>query len=114
MIFDGENMFYNKADLTGTLTSDVVNVGPGETYQPMFLAIMVKDANDGATFSATLQTSADAAFTAPVTLATVTKAGSLPVPRGNLGYLRLQVSATATAGELTAGLVVDDDISHRQ
>ena len=37
MIFDGELMFYNKADLTGTLTSNVVNVGPGESYQPMFL-----------------------------------------------------------------------------
>lgn len=114
MIFDGELMFHNKADLTGTLTSNVVNVGPGESYQPMFLAIMVKDANDGATIAATLQTSADAAFTTPVTLATVNKAGSLPVPRGNLGYLRLQVEATAKAGELTAGLVVDDDISHRQ
>lgn len=114
MIFDGENMFYNKADLTGTLTSDVVDVGPGETYQPMFLAVLVKDANAGATITATLQTSADAAFTTPVTLATMTKAGTQPVPRGNLGYLRLQVEATATAGTLTAGLVVDDDIAHRQ
>lgn len=114
MIFDGENMFYDKASLTGTLASNVVNVGPGESYQPMFLEVLVKDANDGAKISATLQTSVDAAFTSPVTLATMSKAGSLPVPRGNLGYLRLQVEATATAGTITAGLVVDDDISHRQ
>lgn len=114
MIFDGENMFYDKADLKGTLTSNVVNVGPGESYQPMFLAVLVKDANEGATITATLQTAADENFTTSKTLATMTGAGSQPVPRGNLGYLRLQVEATATAGTLTAGLVVDDDISHRQ
>ncbi len=114
MIFDGETMFYDKADLTGTLTSNVVNVGPGESYQPMFLVVKMKDANDGATIAATLQTSEDEAFTTPVTLGTMNKAGSMPVPRGNLGYLRLQVEATATAGTLTAGLVVDDEIKHRQ
>lgn len=113
MIFDGELMFYDNATLGSSLASNILNVGPGESYQPMFLAISMKDAGT-ATFTATLQTSADETFASPVTLTAVTKTGSLPVPRGNLGYLRLQVETTATAGTITAGLVVDDNINHRK
>jgi hypothetical protein len=111
MIFDGANMFFNKETLTGSMTSDVVNVGPGESYQPMFLEVLTPGADEDVTV--TIQTAADAAFTNPVTLGTMT-GKSQPMPRGNLGYLRLTVSTSATKGTITAGLVVDDDVSHRQ
>ena len=111
MIFDGENMFFDKKALTSSMTSDVVNVGPGETYQPMFIAVMTPGANADVTVK--VETSTSAAFTNAVELGTIT-GKSQPVPRGNLGYLRLKVTTSATAGTITAGLVVDDDISHRQ
>lgn len=115
MIFDGENLFFDKKTLSsGTLVSDVVNVGPGETYQPMFLAVLTADTEGDGKITSKLETSATEDFSEAVTLATYDKAGSQPVPRGNLGYLRLSVESTYTGGTITAGLVVDDDIKHRE
>lgn len=115
MIFDGENMFFNKQALSAAdITSDVVKVGVGESYEPMKLFLGVdKDAGEG-TASTVLQTAADAAFTTPKTLGTYTQVPlSTPVPRGNLGYLRLVVTSTYATGKVTAGLVLDDDIPVR-
>lgn len=115
MIFDGENLFFNKKPLSsGTLESDIVNVGPGETYQPMFLAVFVHDPEGDGKVTVKLETAATEDFAEPKTLGTYDGAGSQPVPRGNLGYLRVSVESTYTGGELTAGLVVDDDIKHRE
>jgi hypothetical protein len=40
MIFDGELMFYDKTNISSGMESNVINVGPGESYQPMFLEIV--------------------------------------------------------------------------
>ena len=49
MIFDGENMFFRKKALTsGGITSDVLDVGPGEASNPLTLVLDVsKDAGEG-------------------------------------------------------------------
>lgn len=111
MIFDAENMFFDKKALSsGSMTSDIVFVGVGEASDPLTLVAQVTGATSG-TLSAELVTAADEAFTEPVTLATYTK---LPIktklPRGNKGYLKLVVDSTYTDGALTAGLVLDDNI----
>lgn len=121
MILDGENIFSNGVTLSSaTTTSDVVNVGVGESYQPMFLVSHL-DAGTGTTptLTVTIQTATDAAFTTPVALGEFELSGtgshnhSIPMPRGNLGYLRLKLVSTYTGGKFTAGMVADDDIAHR-
>jgi hypothetical protein len=120
MIFDGENMLCDKKTLSSaTLYSDVLNLGPGESYQPMFLeAFLQGGTGTSPTLTATIQTAVDDEFTSPVALGefefdTTNGKISLPMPRGNLGYVRLKLVSTYTGGALTAGLVVDDDIMHR-
>jgi hypothetical protein len=112
MIFDSENMFFDeKAASSGKLTSDIVALGVGEAGCPLTLYVGVSGATGSGTATTALITAADEAFTDPVTLATYTE---LPVkaklPRGNKGYMKLEVNSTFTDGKLTAGLVVDDDI----
>ena len=57
MIFDGENMFCDKKTLSSaTLYSDVLNLGPGESYQPMFLEAFIKGGTGtSATLTATIR-----------------------------------------------------------
>jgi hypothetical protein len=124
MIFDGENSLCDATTLSSALTvsPNVINMGKGESYEPMKLANMIKDGTGTSpTMTVKIQTATDAAFTTPVDLATFTLSGTgdqvktLPIPRGNLGYLRLAFSdGSYTGGKLTAGLVVDDDIPHRK
>jgi hypothetical protein len=100
------------------LYSDVLNLGPGEAYQPMFLEAFIKGGTGtSATLTATIQTATDAEFTSPVALGEfefdADGRTSLPMPRGNLGYVRLKLVSTFTGGTLTAGLAVDDEIKHR-
>ena len=114
MILDKENTFLDaKALSASTITSNVIYTGPGDSGCPMFLALQVsKDAGTG-TLETVLETSADEAFTSVVTLGTYQAVPlSTPLPRGNLGYLRLKVTSTYTKGTVTAGLVLDDDIHH--
>lgn len=112
MIFDGENMFFRKKELTsGGITSDVLDVGPGEASSPLtFMMEVSKDAGEGEMTTA-LKTSRTPTFTSSITLATYT---GVPVkaklPRGNKGYLRLDVTSGKSSGTMTAGLVIDDDI----
>lgn len=112
MIFDGENEFFHQKALSAsTLTSDVVYVGPGDSGCPLILAASVSSDAGTGTLSTVLETSEDEAFTAAVTLGTFTAVPlKVPVPRGNLGYLRLKATSTYSKGTLTAGLVLDDDI----
>jgi hypothetical protein len=85
----------------------------------MFLEAFLKGGTgDSASLTVTIQTAVDAAFTTPVALGEFAFSGaagkkSLPMPRGNLGYVRLKLASTYTGGTLTAGLVVDDEIKHR-
>ena len=109
MILDKENTFFDKKALSASdLTSDIVQVGPGESGCPLHLvAAVTKDAGTG-TLTTKLETSD---FKSPKTLATYTAVPlAADVPRGNLGYLRLTVTSTYSKGTLTAGLVLDDDI----
>lgn len=112
MIFDGENMFFNKKALSNsTITSDVLDVGPGEASDPLTLVLDVsKDAGSGSMVTV-LKTSATKTFTTSIELAEYT---GVPVkaklPRGNQGYLRLDVTSGKSSGTMTAGLVIDDDI----
>jgi hypothetical protein len=113
MIFDGENMFYDKSNISSSMESNVINVGPGESYQPMFLEIC-KPSTGATAYSCALKTCSIKEFSSGVkTLADGLTAGSYPVPRGNEGYLKLDVTTSLSTGTLTAGLVVDDDIKHR-
>lgn len=113
MILDGENMFFNGHELSAaTLTSDVIHVGEGEAGDPLFLVVSVKGGNSGGALSSVvLETSATADFADAVTLGTFTTPPvHAPIPRGNLGYLRLKAVSTYTAGTVTAGLALDDDV----
>ena len=112
MIFDAENTFFDATTLTsGKIVSDIVKLGPGEAGDPLILFANVSKASSSGTLSIAVQTSEDEQFSNPVTLATY---AALPVkaklPRGNLGYIRLEATSTYTDGTLTAGLVLDDDI----
>ena len=123
MIHDGELSFINPGKTLSTsitLSDNVVNVGVGESYDPMKVATHVKGGTGTSpSMTVTIQTATDADFTSPVDLGTFTISGtgnkskSIPIPRGNLGYLRLSFSSTYTGGKIASGLVVDDDIPHR-
>lgn len=114
MIFDGENLFFNAKDCSGAaLVSDVVKVGVGESYEPMKFFLAVAGTTEK-TATVELQTSKDEAFSNPVTLATFSGLPiSAPVPRGNLGYLRVNMTKAPSSGKVTAGLVLDDDIEKK-
>ena len=111
MILDGENMFLDAKTLSAsTITSDVINVGPGESGESMHLVLSVNGAGTG-TATTVLETSATADFAVKETLGEYTKVPlSAQVPRGNRGYLRLSVTSTYTAGTITAALALDDNI----
>lgn len=114
MIHDGELMFYDKTTFSSGMESNVINVGPGESYQPMFLDI-AKPPSGATAYSCALKTCSVKEFNSGVvTLADNLKAGTTPVPRGNKGYLKLDVTTSLSSDTLTAGLVVDDDIPHRK
>lgn len=124
MILDNESLLADHATLSSALTvsPNVLNVGPGESYDPVKLACAIKDGT-GSSPSVTIkiQTATDSAFTSPVDLGTVTFSGtgtkskSIPMPRGNLGYIRLKLEdGSYTGGKFSAGLVADDDIPHRK
>lgn len=116
MIFDGENTFFRKTALSAaTLTSDVVQVGSGETGDPMWLVLtatgtVAPETGTGG-ITTVLETSDTEDFAAAVTLATYTQFPlHAKVPRGNGKYLRLKATSTFTGGAMTAGLVYDDDV----
>ena len=111
MIFDAENMFFEGKELSAsTLQSDILKVGPGEASDPLILFVQHKKEGSG-TLSVSLVTSATEDFSESTTLATYE---AFPVkaklPRGNKGYLKLTAASTYSAGAITAGLVIDDDV----
>ena len=111
MIFDAENMFFEGKELSAaTLQSDILKVGPGEASDPLTLFVQHKKEGSG-TLSVALITSEAEDFSESTTLATY---NSFPVkaklPRGNKGYLKLTAASTYSAGSITAGFVIDDDV----
>lgn len=115
MIFDAENTFFWKKALSGTsVVSDIIKTGPGDAVNPLGLYVKVDKAS--ADVTVTLKTSAKEDFSGPVTLGTYAlKKDSVikvKLPYGDLGYLRLDVTAGAalTAGNISAALVMDMDL----
>lgn len=114
MIFDKQNMFFDAAALSTTPVSDIVRVGEGEASDPMTLHVSVANAKANATYTVKLKTAKElsaGALKAPVVLGTYTAMPlNVKVPRGNLGYLQLEVTTEDKQGAITAGLVMDDDV----
>ena len=112
MILSKEDLFYDNVEKTSTdsVTGDVLDFGQhgDDVLGNLYWFV---HSNGAATITATWKTSADAAFTSPVTLATktvgVTGPGyavrNEPLPKGLLRYNRLLVTVSA-ACKITAGL----------
>lgn len=122
MIFDQQNMFFDKYAGTSITTDGVnsnviANVGGGDAHNPLFLVIAAPTALRGGPFTAALQTNDSESFGSAVTLATydVPAAGGVLVkaklPFGLKKFIRLNVKGTAagTGGTLTAGLTENVD-----
>lgn len=129
MIYDRQNMFFKDQALSATtLTSDIIDVGPGEASDPLHMVVDVTPDAGAGKVTATLQTSDDSTFstysvlgeyesktyTSSFTISADTLAHVIAtkLPRGNKGYLRTVVESTFTSGKMTAGLVLDDDVTH--
>lgn len=111
MILDGENLFFKDKALASSLTSDVIAMGVGESSEPMHIFVAVDGAGSGSTTTVTLKTSASEDMSGAKTLGTYTAPYAGFVPRGNLGFLRLDVTSTSTTGKINAGLVYDDNVA---
>ncbi len=128
MIYDRQNRFFKDQALSAaTLTSDIIDVGPGEASDPLHMVVDVTPDAGAGKVTATLQTSDDSTFstysvlgeyesktyTTSFTIAADTLAHIIAtkLPRGGKNYLRLVAVSTFTDGKLTAGLVFDDDIA---
>ena len=114
MIYDAENMFMTKKDLSGGLTSDVVWNGGGSAYDALWLYVQVDTALD-ADATVTLNTSNTEDMAGAVELGTlkISKAAgstaAVKLPQGGLKYYQIVVSGAAS-GVMTAGLVLDTDL----
>lgn len=133
MLLDMETLFSNAQAVTATAAStNVIHTAYGKLKEisfgtPLPLLIQVVEDFEGLTsLKVAVQTSADEAFTSPVTLAETAaiaaadlKAGyRFPInfmPKGNLGYTRLYytVVGTGTAGKIDAGFVAGHDNSYQ-
>lgn len=136
MLLDMETLFSDNQKITAAVVStNVVKMASTEHKmtevafgEPIPLLIQVtEDFENAAKVQVDVQTAADDTFATPKTLATATlegadlKAGSkFPinyVPKGNLGYMRLnytptaEASKTISAGAITAGIVAGHDHS---
>lgn len=113
MIFDGENIFFNKKALSNSeLESDVIHYGKGEAGEPPWVVFMTQGATGGTSLSTVIETSANSDMSSPTELGTFE--GTLfkvKLPRGNKGYLRLKSTCDYTSGTVTAALVLDDDVT---
>lgn len=115
MIFDKQNMFFDKKPLAGSeVASDIINVGKGEAGDPMTVVTAVEGGAAGATYTGVLKTGTEVEsgyIKSGITLSTSFRIpGSFKLPRGNKGLLQMTVDTTDTTGKLTAGLVLDDDV----
>lgn len=114
MIYDAENMFMQKKDLSGGLTSDVIFNGGGSAYDNLWLYVQVDSALD-ADATVTINTSEKEDMTGAVELGAVKIAkaegstAAVKLPQGGLKYYQLVVSGAAS-GVMTAALVLDTDL----
>lgn len=125
MYLDKENLYSEAQAITATAVSTnvidhtIAKIGPGT---PIRLVASVVEAFDAGTVAISLQTATDAAFTTPVVLTTTAamaaatmvagyKFSLSPLPEGMLQFSRLNytVTGTPTTGQVTAGLVIDEE-----
>lgn len=113
MIFDAENMFCDKKEISSAeFYSDVVeNSGGGDAYNPVFLFLVVTGGNTEGTIETELQTADDEEFTTP-TIASTYESSQIQtkLPHGMKKFMRLKVTSTYTTGKITAALVGDVDL----
>ena len=122
MILDEQNLFSDNQAITKTdVSSNVINFGKREIAfgTPIELFIQVtEDFNNLTSLTISVQTADDEAFSTPVDLIEQTlpeaelKKGTVSnlkfLPKGNLGYMRLNYTVTGTApttGAILAGVV---------
>lgn len=117
MIFDQQNMFFDKVGSSGIAASNVIaNVGGGDAEDPLFLVIHL-DTAQTAKLTFALKTSDTENMANAVTLATLEVDdapkgifGSVKLPYGCKKYLRLDCTVEALgtfAGKCTAGLTAN-------
>ena len=112
MLFDKENMFFDKEAAggfaTGKTSPGIFNQGGGDAIAPRYVVVQLTGGTGK--LDVLVQTDSDEKFISPVDLATfygkasdsgiVTKAF---LPYGCKDYVRLKITGTAT-GKVTAGL----------
>lgn len=114
MIFDQQNMFFDKTAAADIATSNVItNGGGGDAADPLFLVIHL-DTAQTAKLTFTLKTSDAEAMSSPSTLAVLEVDdapkgifGTVKLPYGCKKFLRLDCaveSGGTFAGKCTAGL----------
>lgn len=113
MIFDQQNMFFDKVKVTATNNGNTIaNIGGGDAHDPLFIVVHASTAITAASgCTATLETADDDKFSSnKVAVAKYTlpasKKGLLlaaKLPYGMKKFIRLTVEG-ATGGEITAGL----------
>lgn len=135
MLLDAEALFSDNQEITtAAVSTNVVKMASTEHKMtevsygtPIPLLIQVtQDFENVAEVQVDVQTATDEAFTTPKTLCSATLVGALKagtkfpinyIPKGNLGYMRLNYTPTAeagktiTAGAITAGIVAGHDNS---
>lgn len=120
MIYDAENNFFYKQDLSSGTSSNVVWNGGGSAYVPLWLSITV-DSALAADATVTIQTSDKEDMSGAETLLTVPvpkEAGTrlaVRMPNGGKTYYQINVSMTlgegaSASGTLTAALVLDTEM----
>lgn len=123
MILDEQNLFSDKqAITTNSASTNIIDFGKREMAfgTPVELFVQITETFNNATaLKIDVQTSANEAFTSPVSLISQTiavadlKAGAVStvkfLPKGNLGFMRLYYTLTGetapTKGKILAGIV---------
>ncbi len=123
MLLDSQNLFSDNQKITKTADStNIVRFGAGDiSYLPLLIQV-VNDFSTCQSLTVKIITSDNPAFARPVELAQTTiarvelKAGKkFPIchmPKGNLGYVKLNYAVTGSdeeTGAITAGVVVNLD-----
>lgn len=121
MIYDAENMFMTKKDLSGGTDSDVIYNGGGSAYNALWLYVLVDQELGGdATISLKTSDNEDMSGAVELTALKITKAegstAAVRLPQGGLKYFQISVGETlgegaSASGVMTAGLVLDTDLA---
>ena len=124
MLLDKQSMFCDNQLVTSTVYSaNSVYFGKNDvSYMPLIIQV-TSDFVGATSVVVEFETCSNIAFISTTVIGSCTLTGSklvagakFPIshlPKGNLGYIRLKfiVSGSATAGKITAGVVLNDSLS---